>query len=261
MSTPVLLKEAREGGILVLTLNRPDRRNALSGELVTELLHAFREAGEDDATRVVVLTGTGDKAFSSGADLDPMAAAAGPYAMHRSRHAFVDLVRAIRSCGRPVVGRVAGHVAAGGLGIVAACDLVVAADDVHFSAPEVKVGLFPMMIMSLLARNIGRKKLMEMLLTGDRFSAADAENIGLINYAVPRADLDDRVDALAAKVAGFSPAVLRLGRDAFHAMEDMPLDNALEYLCAQLTVNTLTEDAAEGITAFITRREPVWKGR
>lgn len=261
MSTPVLLID-QSGPVRTLTLNRPDRRNALSPELVDALVGAFDDASSDPSTTTVVLTGAGDQAFCSGADLDPSAALGkGPLGLHESRHRFVDLMQAMRRSRVPIVGRVAGHVAAGGMGLVAACDIVVAADDVHFSTPEIKVGLFPMMIMSVLLRSVGRKRLMELLLTGDRVDARTAVEMGLVNHAVPRAELDARVAELVDKVSGYSPAVLALGRQAFHAMEDMPLDQALEYLCGQLTLNTLTEDAAEGVSAFVTRRKPEWKGR
>lgn len=261
MSTPVLLT-AQDGAVRTLTLNRPDRRNALNTELVEALIAALGAASDDPDTRVVVLTGAGERAFCSGADLDPTAAGGmGPLDKHKARHRFAELLQAFRDCGTPVIGRIAGHAAAGGMGLVAACDLVVAAEDVHFSTPEIKVGLFPMMIMAVLARSVGRKRLMEMLLTGDRFSATQAEAMGLINYAVPRDELDERVDALASRVGSFSPAILQLGRQAFHTMEDMPMEQAVEYLCGQLTLNTMTEDAAEGVMAFITRREPEWKGR
>ncbi len=247
-------------GVLTLTMNRPERRNALNTELVEALRDAFVASRTDDDVRVIVLTGAGDKAFCSGADLDPMAAAAGPYAMHRGRRAFVELLRAMRD-GVPTIAKVGSHALAGGLGLVASCDLAVAADDATFGTPELRVGLFPMMIMAVIRRSLGRKHALELLMTGDRFSAADAVRMGLINRAVPRADLDAEVAKLAATLAGHSPAVMELGRDAFYAMEDMPLDAALDFLCDRLTVNTLTEDAAEGVMAFLGKRAPEWKGR
>ncbi|MCB9507383.1 MAG: enoyl-CoA hydratase/isomerase family protein [Myxococcales bacterium] len=260
MSTDVLRDELLDG-VRTLTLNRPEKRNALNAELVEALIQALDTASGDPNTRVVVLTGAGDRAFCSGADLDPIAAAAGPAAAHESRRRFVELMRAFRRSGPPIIARVAGHVAAGGMGLVAACDLVVAADDVHFATPEVNVGLFPMMIMAVLAQHIPRKRLAELMLTGERVSASDAAAMHLVNRVVPRDRLDDEVAALAAKLAGHSPAVLRLGRRAMVSTEGLPVDAALEALCAQLTLTTLTEDAAEGLMAFIERRPPQWCGR
>ncbi len=248
-------------GIRTLTLNRPEKRNALSAELVDALMQALSQASADEECRVVLLTGAGDRAFCAGGDLDPRAAAGGPIAMHESRGRFAELIREFRRCSRPIVAQVQGHVAGGGMGLVAACDLAIAADDVTFSTPEIRVGLFPMMIMTLLNRTIPRKNLLEMMLTGEKISANRAVELGFINRAVPRAQLDESARALAAKVASFSPAVLKLGREAFHRMEDLPVDDALDYLCGQLTLNTLTEDAAEGMLAFMMKRPAEWKGR
>ena len=164
--------------------------------------------------------------------------------------------------GKPILARVRGHCLAGGFGLALGCDLVVASDDSSFGTPEVKRGLFPMMIMATIFRNVGRKKGMELLLTGDRISAADAERLGLINYAVPAAELDAKVDELAGQGRRrCRPRCVRLGRDAFYAMSDMGFDQALEYLQTMLTVNLGTEDAIEGVTAFLQKRDPVWKGR
>jgi enoyl-CoA hydratase len=269
---PVL--EEHAGGVARITINRPDARNALSQEVMEGLLAAFDRAAADPAVRVVVLTGAGDKAFCAGGDLGgrgfqtagrgapgPPSHARGFAERHHDRRTFADLFRRMNGLGKPIVARVRGHCLAGGFGLALGCDLVVASDDATFGTPEVKRGLFPMMIMATIFRNVGRKKGMELLLTGDRISAAEAERLGLINYAVPADQLDAKVDELAAKVAGMSPAVVRLGRDAFYAMSDMGFDQALEYLQTMLTVNLGTEDAIEGVTAFLQKRDPVWKGR
>jgi enoyl-CoA hydratase/carnithine racemase len=261
MEEDVLLQDVDARGVLTLTLNRPQRRNALSGALVEALLEVFLGLRERADVRVVVLTGAGDRAFCSGADLDPAAAAAGPYAMHRARERFARLLLAMQRCGRPIIARLQGHAVAGGLGLVAAADLAVAADDIELGTPEIERGLFPMMILSVLARTVPRKPLLHMLLTGDRIGAARAADLGLINEAVPRAELDGRVDALAGRLAGMSQAVMMLGRDAFYSAQDMPQDRALEFLCGQLTVNTLTEDAMEGMMAFMQKRPPAWNDR
>jgi len=263
-----------EDGVARVTINRPDARNALSNDVMEGLLEAFGRAAADPLVRVIVLTGAGDKAFCAGGDLGggglraagrgapgPPSHERGFADRHHDRRNFADLFRRMNRLGKPIIARVRGHCLAGGFGLALGCDLVVASDDSSFGTPEVKRGLFPMMIMATIFRNVGRKKGMEMLLTGDRISAAEAERLGLINYAVPADQLDAKVDELAAKVAAMSPAVVRLGRDAFYTMSDMDFDPALEYLQTMLTVNLATEDAIEGVTAFLQKRDPAWKGR
>jgi enoyl-CoA hydratase len=259
-ATPVLY--AVEGAVARITLNRPEARNALSPAMMEGLLDAFDRAGADPAVRVGILTGAGDKAFCAGGDLGGSGfQQKGFLERHQDRRTFAELFRRLNRLGKPVIARVRGHCLAGGFGLALGCDLVVASDDATFGTPEVKRGLVPMMIMATIFRNVGRKKGMELLLTGERISAAEAERLGLVNYAVPAAELDARVDALAARVASLSPAVVRLGRDAFYAMQDMGFDQALDYLHAMLTVNLGSEDAIEGVRAFLEKREPVWKGR
>lgn len=258
--TEVLLNTCVDG-VRTLTLNRPKRRNALNSELVSALHQALVDARHDDETRAIVLTGAGDKVFCAGADLNPAQLADGVLATHYSRHAFVELLTAFKKAGVPIIVQLQGHVLAGGVGLLAAADLAIAADDVYVQTPELNVGLFPMMIMSLIARNIGRKHAMELLMTAEKISIADAHRMGLVNRIVPRSALDKETHAMAQRLAGFSPAVMTLGKDAYYAMEDMPLDAALDYLCGQLSLNTMTEDAAEGVMAFMQKRPPEWKGR
>ena len=251
-----------EDGVARVTINRPGARNALSGDVMEGLLEAFGRAAADPLVRVVVLTGAGEKAFSAGGDLGGSGLHDKGFAeRHHDRRSFADLFRRMNRLGKPIIARVRGHCLAGGFGLALGCDLVVASDDSSFGTPEVKRGLFPMMIMATIFRNVGRKKGMELLLTGDRISAAEAERLGLINYSVPAEQLDAKVDELAAKVSAMSPAVVRLGRDAFYTMSDMGFDPALEYLQTMLTLNLGTEDAIEGVTAFLQKRDPAWKGR
>jgi len=251
-----------DAGVARVTINRPAARNTLSQDVMEGLQGAFERAAADPEVRVVVLTGAGEKAFCAGGDLGGSGFKDRGFAeRHHDRRSFADLFRRMNRLGKPLIARVRGHCLAGGFGLALGCDLVVASDDASFGTPEVKRGLFPMMIMATIFRNVGRKKGMELLLTGDRISAAEAERLGLINYAVPAGQLDAKVDELAAKVAAMSPAVVRLGRDAFYAMSDMGFDAALEYLQTMLTVNLGTEDAIEGVTAFLQKRDPAWKGR
>jgi enoyl-CoA hydratase/carnithine racemase len=155
---------------------------------------------------------------------------------------------------------VRGHCLAGGFGLALGCDLVVASEDSWFGTPEVKRGLFPMIIMATIFRNVGRKKGLELILTGERISAREAERLGLINHAVPTAELDAKVAELTTKIASLSPAVLRLGREAFYTMADLEFERALDHLQTMLTLNLATDDALEGVRAFLEKREPVWKG-
>lgn len=260
MSDPELVLVQLNERVATVTLNRPDKRNALSPALLTALQTTLEQLAANTDAGVIVLTGAGDRAFCAGADLSS-APQGGMLAQHEAREQFVDLLRTMAELGKPIIARVNGAVRGGGLGLVLACDLAVAADDVTFATPEIERGLFPMMIMALIFRNIGRKRAMELVLTGEPINAADAARIGVINRVVSRDDLDAAVQALAGRIAGFSPAALKLGRDAFYHSEDMDLWSALEFLRSQLTLNTMTEDAFEGVTAFFEKRAPRWKGR
>ena len=257
----IVLLSTLEDGIAQLTLNREERRNAINNEVLEALSAHLHAISKSDEYRVVVLTGAGEKAFCAGGDLNPAAAQAGMLAMHNDRHGFVDLLNDMRRCGKPIIARVQGHCLAGGVGLMLGCDLAIAAERATFGTPEIKRGLFPMMIMSLIFRTVGRRKGLEMVFTGDRYTAQEAAEMGLVNKAVPDDKLDEEVLTLARKIAGYSPAILKLGRDAFYTQEDMPIGKALEYLQSQLTVNSLAEDAAEGIMSFFQKRDPIWKGR
>lgn len=251
--------------IATVTINRPACRNALSGAVVRELTRQFDVLSKDSAVGVIVLTGAGEKAFCSGADLmDAKAAAAagqGVLGPHETRGEFAELLQAMNRCARPIIGRANGHALGGGLGLLLNCDLTVGVDGAKFGTPEIKLGLFPMMIMAVISRNIGRKRAMEMILTGTRLSASQAVEYGILNRAVPPAQLDPTVREFASQIAGFSPAALKLGRRAFYKTQDMTFEQALALLQNELTLNTLTDDAAEGILAFLGKRDPKWTGQ
>ncbi|WP_067491663.1 enoyl-CoA hydratase/isomerase family protein [Actinomadura hibisca] len=249
-----------------ITLNRPQARNSLNDQMIDELLAALARAGEDDGVRVIVLTGAGDRAFCAGADLGGLGAkqeAGGSVAdadAIRESGPF-RLFTAFPKIGKPVIARLGGHAVAGGLGLAAACDLVVAADDVKLATPEVNVGLWPMMIMAIINRNVAPKHAFRLYYTGERITAAEGREIGLVTEVVPRAELDARVDALARTIAAKSPIGLRKGREAFFAIEGRPLEDQVEHLLGELVGLAATEDAREGITAFLERREPDFQGR
>lgn len=244
-----------------ITINRPERRNALSWAVVRELRAACAAAKDDPAVHVVVLTGAGDKAFCTGADLSGMSAGAGYVDLHHARGELAELFRDLYALGKPTIARVRGFALAGGFGLALTCDLVVASDDAVFGVPEVDVGLWPHLITVPLIRSMPPKKALELMLSGRRIDAAEADRLGVLHRVVPAGELDAAVDDLAATLAAKSPAVLRLGRDSFYAVWDQDVDASLKLLHPLLTVTASTEDAAEGIAAFEEKRPPEWTGR
>ena len=261
MALTTVRYEVADTGVATITLDQPDTRNALSNELLDDMLAAFTAARDDDAVRCVVLASSHEKVFSAGGNLAGFAADVPLVHKHFATDRFVRLFGLIGGLGKPTICKAGGHVLAGALGIALACDLIVAADTARFGTPEINVGVFPFMIMALIYRNVPRKKTNELLLLGEQISAAEAERIGIVNRVVPAAELDAAVDAWAVKLAGKSPVLMRLGKDAMFRSLDMPLADALEYLHAQLTIAFSTEDIQEGVKAFFEKREPTWTGR
>jgi enoyl-CoA hydratase/carnithine racemase len=250
-----------ESGIATITLDDPDTRNALSPEMLGGLIDAFERAREEDGARCVILASSHEKTFSSGANLGGFAADAPLVERHFGSERFVRLFKLIGELGKPTIVAAGGHVLAGALGIALACDLIVASEQASFGTPEINVGTFPFMIMALIYRNVPRKKANEMLLLGERMSAQQALEAGIVNRVVPAEQLDAAVHEWASRLAGKSPVIMRLGKQAMRRQLDMPLDDALDYLRAQLTLASSTEDIVEGVNAFFEKREPQWKGR
>ena len=248
-------------GVATVTLNRPDQRNALSPQLLAELVDAVHRARDDDAARALVLTGAGDKVFCAGADLGGFAADAPLVQKHYGSDLFLEFFRTMPRLGKPSLCAANGHVLAGGLGLALSCDLVIAKEGATFGTPEINVGAFPYMIMSIIYRNVPRKKVNEMILLGERLSAEEAVSYGLANRVVPADEFDAAVSEWAGKLASKSPVLMRLGRDAMYRQQDMSLDDALEFLRSQLSLTFSTEDIQEGVKAFFDKREPEWKGR
>jgi 3-hydroxypropionyl-coenzyme A dehydratase len=260
MDYEVVKYEVAEG-VATVTLNNPEKRNMLSGQMLVELLDAMKTARDAEDVRAVVLTGAGDKAFCAGADLGGFAAEVPLVAKHFATDLFLEFFRLMPRLGKPSLCAANGHVLAGGMGLALSCDLLIAREGATFATPEINVGAFPYMIMAIVYRNVPRKKVNEMMLLGERLSAEEAVEYGLANKVVPAEEFDAAVADWARKLASKSPVLMRLGHDAMYRQQDMAVDDALEYLRSQLSLTFSTEDIVEGVTAFFEKRDPQWKGR
>jgi len=248
-----------EGSAATITLNRPERRNAIGSEMVSELLWALEDAHADDAVRSIVLTGAG-ASFCAGGDFGQMTGGAAENALP-PRGDYKDLLLALVRGEKPTIARVNGHALGGGLGLVAACTFAVASSEAKLGTPEINVGLFPFMILAVLERVMGRRRLVEMMLAGERMSAEEAQRAGLVNKAVPAAELDSAVQAYVDLIASKSPLTVRLGLRALRDTEELRLPEKLPLLAARLAECLGSDDAREGLTAFLEKREPHWSGR
>ena len=251
----------QEGHVAAVTLNRPEQRNPLSGQMLRDLIAAIEWCRDEPEVRVIVLTGAGDRAFCAGADLSSFNGGMTDLQRSQSRQLFVDLFTLMAEAGKPIVGRINGHCLAGGLGLACACDILVSVDTATFGTPEINVGIWPMMIQAILSRNIPRKVLLEMEMLGDRWTAAQMQALGIVNRVVSRELLDSTVAEIAQKLTKKSPVAMRLGRNSFYRQQDMEFRAAFAYLHGQFTLVTLTEDSREGIKAFFEKREPDFKGK
>ncbi len=254
-----------QGSTLTLTINRPERRNAMTWDVIAGLRREVARAKVDPAVRVVVLAGAGDKAFCAGADLSGMVprdpgGSTDEYAdHHRARGWLAELFEELWQLGKPTVARVQGWAMAGGFGLALACDMVIAAEEARFGAPELNVGLWPYMVTVPMLRSMPPKKALELMLTSRVVGAAEAERIGFVTSVVPADGLDAAVADLAAVLASKPPGVMRMGRESFYAVLDSAASEALPYLHAMLTVTSQTAEAAEGIAAFADKRPPAWQ--
>lgn len=245
---------------VTITIDEPEKRNPMSVETMAELVDATRRALDDDGVRVLVYTGAGDEAFSAGGDLSG-SFVDDPLGQHRARGALADLFRLMLRGGKPTVARVNGHALAGGFGLAVACDITICVENAKLGTPEVKVGLWPMMISALLVRMMPPKAALELMLTGRTIDPGEAHRLGAVSRVVRRDQLDAAVAEVVEELSSLSPSVLRLGRDSFYGILDQGLDHDLDRLQVALTEIAMTEDAAEGIAAFLEKRLPKWKGR
>jgi enoyl-CoA hydratase/carnithine racemase len=249
-------------GVLNLVINREEKRNSLSRDVLQGLLDGVTRGATDDDVNVLLVSSVGDRVFSAGADLSVMSNDATGLEQHEGRRLLKDLVVAVRECPKPVVARVQGLCLAGGIGLAAGCDVVLASENAQFGMPEVERGLWPFMVSALLTRHMSPKHAMDYMLTGERFDAHTAWQLGLVSRVLPAASFDADVSAYVAKLAAAAPVAVRLGKAAWTAaVETAPLPAALEAMQAQLSLITTTKDVAEGIAAFFEKRPPHWSGR
>jgi enoyl-CoA hydratase/carnithine racemase len=250
---------ARDGAIATVTLNRPERRNALSLELMLDLVAALEEIGRNPAIRAVILASSG-KVFCSGHDLGQMTGRD----INEYRRIFdvcTRLMQAVQEIPQPVIAEVQGIATAAGCQLVATCDLAIASEEAAFATPGVKIGLFCTTPMVALTRAIGRKRALEMLLTGEMVPARTAAEWGLINHVVPAAELPSATRRLAGKISGASPLVVAIGKQAFYTQIDLDQSKAYAYAKEVMSMNALAADAQEGIGAFLGKRAPCWSGK
>jgi enoyl-CoA hydratase/carnithine racemase len=253
------IKVARDGGVETITLAYPERRNAIGPRMTNELLWALDDARAAPEVRSIVLTAEG-KAFCSGGDFAEMTSGVVESTLP-PRGDYSDLLLALSKTDKPVVARVNGHAMGGGLGLVAASTFAVASSEAKLGTPEIDVGLFPMMIMAVLARLVHKRRLLEMMIFGEKLDAAEAMRLGLVNRVASPDALDAEVKKITDAIASKSPSTVRLGLRAFAAQEDLELEKALPMLRERLGECLATDDAREGLMAFLEKRAPKWSGR
>lgn len=253
-----VLVDAR-GAVLWITINRPEKRNAINEGVIRRIREAVEHAPQNPALRAIVLTGTGDKAFCAGADLGPgVQGGAFQIDYANPRHYVIELFKALEACPLPVIARVNGHALAGGFGLVCACDMAVAADDVKFGTPESKIGVAPMMILGHMLRVLPRRKLLEMCITGELFDAPTMLELGVLNYIAPREELDAALARLLGSITNKSPTAIKLFKQGFQSMQDMSLRECFEYAQLMISIMASTDDAREGRASFQEKRPARW---
>jgi methylglutaconyl-CoA hydratase len=257
-NTSVLLD--KRGNAFWITINRPDKRNAINADVVAGIAKGYRAAHDDAEVRIIVLTGAGDKAFCAGADLVNTGAAFA-FDFAKPNVDYADLLRLAQNATKPSIARVNGVCMAGGMGLLCMTDMAVAVETAIFGLPEVKVGVFPMQVMSLLQDLAPRRLINEWALTGEPFDARAALAAGLVNHVVPAAELDAKLDWLIGRIVDKSPTAIRRGKYAMRAIAAMSFDQAIAYTESQIALTAMTEDAREGLAAFAEKRKPAWRGK
>lgn len=249
------------GEVARVTIDREEKRNALNVGVIASLRTAFARARDDESCRVVVLTGAGDRAFCAGGDLGGFTDQQSKVEQHLLRGNLSELFWEMSRLGKPIVARVNGHALAGGFGLMCACDLVVASETAEFGMPEINMGLWPFIITAAVVRRISRGHALDLMMTGRRIGASEAQSIGAVNRVALPPDLDKAVDEVCSVLASKSPLIMRLGKDSFYASQDMDFRSALDYLHGQLDVCLQSEDVVEGVLAWMQKRDPKWRGR
>ncbi|WP_398478508.1 enoyl-CoA hydratase/isomerase family protein [Tardiphaga sp.] len=250
----------KKGAAFWITINRPEKRNAMNADVIAGIAHGYRRAHDDADIRAIVLTGAGEKAFCAGADLANSGSAfAQDFA--KPNGDLADLMRLSQNATKPAIARINGVCMAGGMGLLCMTDMAVAADTAIFGLPEVKVGVFPMQVLALLQSIAPRRLVNEWCITGEPFDARTAQDAGLLNHIVPAAELDAKVDWLIARISDKSPTAIRRGKYAMRAIASMSFDESIAYLESQIAILSMTEDAKEGLKAFAEKRKPVWPGK
>jgi methylglutaconyl-CoA hydratase len=250
----------KKGAAFWITIDRPEKRNAMNADVIAGIADGYRKAHEDAEVRAIVLTGAGEKAFCAGADLANSGSA---FAQDFSKPNgdLADLMRLSQNATKPAIARVNGVCMAGGMGLLCMTDMAVAADTAIFGLPEVKVGVFPMQVLALLQSIAPRRLVNEWCITGEPFDARTAQDAGLLNHVVPAAELDAKIDWLISRITDKSPTAIRRGKYAMRAIAAMSFDESIAYLESQIAILSMTEDAKEGLKAFAEKRKPVWPGR
>lgn len=259
MSDEKLVLHEKRGHAFWITINRPDKRNALNASVIAGIVEGYRLAQDDDDARVIVLTGSGTKAFCAGADLQPGAGFS--FNLAKPNLDYADMLRTAQNSTKPSICRVNGVCMAGGMGLLCMTDMAVAGSDVVFGLPEVKVGVFPMQVLSLMQSMVPPRLVREWCFTGEPFDAAQAQQAGLLNYVVPPGELDAKVEWLIARIADKSPTAIRRGKYAMRALAPMSFDQGIAYMESQIGLLAMTQDAKEGMAAFAEKRKPVWTGK
>lgn len=246
-------------GIGTVMFNRPEKRNCMNTNVMQEILRIFEEFDKDPEVKVIILTGSGEKAFCAGQDLGDFSGSAVEIREYVTE--YPTILRKMTEMSKPIIGAINGYALAGGFGLAAACDIVLAADNAKFGVTEVNVGLYGFVIISPIVRTIGMKHLMELYYTGKHITAEEAKEIGLVNHVYPKEEFRNKVMEFVKPITEKSPLALKLGRQTYYNARDMEYHQAIKYCREMFPVLASSEDGREGVDAFLNKRKPVWKNR